>query len=321
MPKRRTKNCEPVIALGAMTFGYRTTAREAERMMAAFLDAGHTWMDTANMYTHGRSESIIGRFLKGRRRDRVFLATKVYPGHYTNSSRFGLRPERIREKLHTSLKRLRTNCVDLLYLHAPDNATPLEITLGACHDLVREGKTREIGLSNYPAWQVAEAVTLCLRNNWQPPIIYQGMYNAITRQVEGECLPACRHFGVDFIAYNPLAGGLLTGKHLGAAAAPKTGRFSSAYYRERYWKKEYSAAVEAIAVAARRSRVSLTDAALRWLLHHSMADGLVIGAGTTEQLARNLAACREPPLSPALCKAFDTAWRIARPVCDRYFRN
>ena len=317
--KRRSSN--PVIALGTMTFGGQTTAGDAERMMGIFLDEGHTWFDTAHLYTDGRSERIVGRYLKGRRRARVFLATKAYPNDPRHSSRGGLRPKQLREKLETSLKRLKIDAVDLFYLHAPDNATPLERTLAACRQFIHQGKIRNIGLSNYPAWQVAEAVAISRKNGSPPPIIYQGMYNALTRRVEPECIPACRHFGLDFIAYNPLAGGLLTGKHIGAQNSPPKGRFSGQYYRARYWKEEYFHAVDRLAAAARRAHIPPTDVAIRWLLHHGMADGLIIGASKPEHLRQNLAACRKGPLSPALCNALDQAWQITRPSCQRYFRD
>ena len=321
MKKRCPGKCKPVIALGAMTFGGQTSAADADRMVRMFLDEGHTWIDTAHMYTNGRSERILGRILKGRLRRKVFLATKVYPGNMTAPTGGGLRPAVLRRTLDTSLRRLKMDSVDLFYLHAPDNHTPLEDTLGACGELIRAGKVREIGLSNYAAWQVAEAVSICLQNDWQAPIIYQGMYNAITRDVERECIAACRHFGVDFIAYNPLAGGLLTGKHMKLSDRPARGRFANPYYQDRYWRREYFEAVDLLRAAARRSRISLTAAAIRWLVHHSMTDAILLGASKLEHLRENLAACRGRPLSPAYCRAFNRAWQLVRPVCRRYFRD
>ena len=321
MARRKKGKCPPVIALGAMTFGGQTRAADAERMLDMFLDRGHSWVDTAHVYTEGRSERIVGRLLRGARRRKVFLATKVYPGQMRRPTRGGLRPAKVRKQFEASLRRLKLEYVDLLYLHAPDNATPLETTLGTYHELVEEGKVREVGLSNYASWQVAEAAQISLRNGWAPPIIYQGMYNAVTRAVESECLPACRHFGVDFIAYNPLAGGLLSGKHDDRAAVPAKGRFSGEYYRGRYWNEAYFNAVELIRKAGRRSRIPPAEASLRWLVHHSQADGILLGASKIEHLEQNLAACAKGPLSPAFCKAFDKAWAITRPHCQRYFRD
>ena len=168
---------------------------------------------------------------------------------------------------------------------------------------------------------MAEAALICSRNGWPRPAIYQGMYNAVTRDVERECIPSCRHFGLRFIAYNPLAGGLLTGKHADLNATPAAGRFSGEYYRDRYWKGEYFAAVGALQEAARRSRIPLAAASLRWLLHHSRSDGLILGASKAEHLRKNLAACRGGKLPPALIRAFDAAWEQTRPACQRYFRD
>jgi aflatoxin B1 aldehyde reductase len=304
-----------------MTFGGQTSAKTAERMVGRFLDAGHTWIDTAHMYTEGRSERILGRILKGQRRERAFLATKVYPNAPDRSSRYGLRPKRVRETLDESLRRLKMEHVDLFYLHAPDNATPLADTLGTVHELMTEGKVGELGLSNYAAWQVAEVVLLCEMHGWAPPLVYQGMYNAVTRRVAEECLPACRHFGVDFIAYNPLAGGLLTGKYRDAERTPKRGRFSSKYYRDRFWNAAYFEAVSIMAAAAKRSRISMPDAALRWLVHHSDTDGIILGASKLEHFEENVAACAKRPLPERLVKAIDAAWERARPACQRYFRE
>jgi len=356
-----------------MTFGGQTSERDAAVMLDLFLAEGHTWVDTAFMYTEGRSETILGRLLKGARRERVFLATKAYPDRLGPGKPRGLTPGSVRGQLETSLRRMKQECVDVFYLHAPDNETPLEVTLETCAALRAEGKLREIGMSNYASWQVAEAVAICLKNDWPAPIIYQGMYNAVTRDVERECIPACRHFGVDFIAYNPLAGGLLTGKYADPAAQPESGRFSGEYYRDRFWKQEYFAALQVLeevaggrdaaphqrfdkelsdngsrdaraqhaaplqrkdaglrnsgsrraggrdAAPSRATRLS--EAALRWLLHHSQSDGLVLGASTVEHLKANLAACRKGPLGMRLVAAFDEAWEIARPACQQYFRN
>jgi aflatoxin B1 aldehyde reductase len=311
----------PIIALGTMTYGAQTSASDADRMLRMFLDEGHRWVDTAFMYTEGRSEMILGRLLKGRMREKAFLATKAYPDKLGKGKPRGLTPGSVRGQLETSLRRLRMDHVDLFYLHAPDNRTPLEVTLAACQDLAREGKTRTIGLSNYASWQAAEAALICARNGWRPPVIYQGMYNAVTRDVERECIPSCRHFGLRFIAYNPLAGGLLTGKHADPSAIPATGRFSGEYYRDRYWKGEYFAAVGALQQAARKNRIPLAAASLRWLLHHSRSDGLILGASQVEHLRENLAACRKGPLPPPFVRAFDQVWERTKPVCQRYFRD
>ena len=321
MKSSAAKKSRFVIALGAMTFGGQTRAKDAERMLGMFLDAGYTWVDTAFMYTDGHSERILGRLLKGRRRERVSLATKAYPDKLGKGKPRGLSPGSVRGQLEGSLRRLKMDNVDLFYLHAPDNGTPLPITLSACEELRREGKFRALGLSNYPAWQVAECMAICKRNGWKAPTVYQGMYNAVTRDVERECIVACRYHGLSFVAYNPLAAGLLTAKYASPDRVPKRGRFSGEYYRDRFWKPEYFQAVSRVAEVCGRSRIAPAEAALRWLRHHSMADGLLLGASKVEHLEQNLSACRKGALPPAVRTVFDEAWDLTRPVCQRYFRD
>ncbi|KAG5274732.1 hypothetical protein AALO_G00139530 [Alosa alosa] len=195
----------PITLLGSMAFGGRADAELSEKMVKAFLDRGHRELDTAFMYTDGQAETIIGGMDLPKN---VSIATKANPWDGKT-----LKPESVRSQLETSLKRLHTQCVDIFYLHAPDHQNPIVDTLRACNELHKEGKYKELGLSNYASWEVAEIYCICKHNNWVLPTVYQGMYNSTTRQVETELLPCLRNFGMRFYAYNPLAGGLLTGKY------------------------------------------------------------------------------------------------------------
>lgn len=309
------------VAVGSMTVGDQTSEKAMDKMLGMFLDAGHSWVDTAYIYTDGKSEQILGRLLKGSRRDKVFLATKAYPDRLGPGKPRGLTPASVREQLETSLKRLKMDGVDLFYLHAPDNKTPLEVTLAECAKLRGEGKFVELGLSNYASWQVAEIAGLCRQNGWREPKVYQGMYNAITRDIERECIVACHHFGVDFLAYNPLAGGLMTAKYAGIDRIPKSGRFAKEFYRDRFWKSEYFEAVNELAAVCRKHNLNLTEAALRWVRHHSMSDGVILGASKVEHLKQNLAACRRGRLPTPVVAAMNKAWETTRPACQRYFRD
>nr|XP_035163858.1 aflatoxin B1 aldehyde reductase member 2 isoform X2 [Callithrix jacchus] len=196
--------------LGTMEMGRRMDPPASAAAVRAFLERGHAELDTAFMYSDGQSETILGGLGLGLGGGdcRVKIATKANP--WDGKS---LKPDSVRSQLEMSLKRLQCPRVDLFYLHAPDHGTPVEETLRACHQLHQEGKFVELGLSNYAAWEVAEICTLCRSNGWILPTVYQGMYNATTRQVETELFPCLRHFGLRFYAYNPLAGGLLTGKY------------------------------------------------------------------------------------------------------------
>jgi len=310
------------IILGTMTFGGQVDEHSAEAMVGVFLDHGHKEIDTASRYTSGKAEEILGRILSPSLREKVSLATKVNP-----YSKAGLQPEEIIEQLETSLRRLQTGWVDILYLHAPDNRTPIELTMEACQGLFRQGKFRELGLSNYAAWQVAEIWYICRQNGWVKPTIYQGMYNAITRDVERELLSASERLGIRFYAYNPLAGGLLTGKYNNSGEFPKEGRFTiNREYVGRYWKKTYFTAVKEIREVCALHGVSMDEAALRWLQHHSSLkgsrnDGIILGASKVEHLEGNLKACEGTKLQEKVAAAYDKGWETVRSDCPSYFRT
>ncbi|XP_019367463.1 PREDICTED: aflatoxin B1 aldehyde reductase member 2 isoform X2 [Gavialis gangeticus] len=260
----------------------------------------------------------------------VKIATKANPWEGKT-----LKPASVRSQLETSLERLRRSTVELFYLHAPDHETPVEETLQACNELHKEGKFEELGLSNYAAWEVAEIYTLCRINNWVLPTVYQGMYNATTRQVETELLPCLRHYGIRFYAYNPLAGGLLTGKYKyeDKDTRQPTGRFFgndwAQAYRNRYWKKHHFEAIALVEKALKEAYgadpPSLTSAALRWIYNHSqlkgdVGDAVIIGMSNMDQLQQNLTCSEEGPLLPAVVEAFDKAWHLVAHDCPNYFR-
>ena len=215
--------------------------------------------------------------------------------------------------------------VDLLYLHAPDLKTPIEATLEACQKLFKEGKFRELGLSNYAAWQVADIWHLCKQNGWMVPSVYQGRYSAVTRDVEGELFPAIRNFGLRFYAYNPLAAGLLTGKYHQFSNVPREGRFAlKSAYLERFWKKSIFDAVEIIQGASEQVGLSMIQIALRWVLQHSFlkgpsGDGVIIAASNLKQWEYNLNNLSgELPMK--VVETLNRAWQKARQECPSYSR-
>ncbi|XP_038163762.1 aflatoxin B1 aldehyde reductase member 3 [Cyprinodon tularosa] len=317
----------PVTLLGTMAFGGRADAEQSRGMVKAFLDRGHGHLDTAFMYVDGKSEAIIGDMNLPKT---VSIATKANPWDGKT-----LKPESVRSQLESSLQRLRTDCVDLFYLHAPDHQNPIQDTLRACNELHKEGKFKELGLSNYASWEVAEIVCICRHNNWVVPTVYQGMYNATTRQVETELLPCLRYYGMKFYAYNPLAGGLLTGKYHyeDKDSSQPAGRFFgnnwAAAYRDRYWKQSHFQAIDlvlkALETAYGSEKPTLTSAAMRWMYHHSqlkgnLGDGVLIGMSNMEQLQQNLAAAEEGPLDQRVVDAFKEAWDLVAHECPNYFR-
>lgn len=310
----------PRIILGTMNFGEQVDQIAADRMLAMFLDRGYREMDTAYKYVDGASEEMLGLLLTPERRAKVYLATKASP-----FSGGGLAPENITRQVDTSLRRLKTDYVDLLYLHAPDPKTRIEATLEACEKLFKEGKFRELGLSNYASWQVADIWHLCKRNGWIIPSVYQGRYNAVARDVESELFPAVRNFGIRFYAYNPLAGGLLTGKYSQVGNVPREGRFVlKSAYMDRFWKKSYFDAIAVIQEASAQAGLSMVQIALRWLLQHSFlkgpsGDGVIIAASNLKQWEYNLNSLGgELPLK--VVEEIDRAWEKARPNCPSYSR-
>ncbi|XP_042544561.1 aflatoxin B1 aldehyde reductase member 2 [Dipodomys spectabilis] len=322
----------PATVLGTMEMGRRMDAPASAASVRAFLERGHTELDTAFMYCGGQSEAILGGLGLGLGGGdcTVKIATKANPWEGKS-----LKPDSVRSQLETSLKRLQCPRVDLFYLHAPDHGTPVEETLRACHQLHQEGKFAELGLSNYASWEVAEICTLCKSNGWIMPTVYQGMYNATTRQVETELFPCLRHFGLRFYAYNPLAGGLLTGKYKYEDKDSKKpeGRFFgnswAETYRNRFWKEDHFKAIalveKALQAAYGPSAPSMTSAALRWMYHHSQlqaahGDAVILGMSSPEQLNQNLAATEQGPLEPAVVEAFDRAWHLVAHECPNYFR-
>jgi aryl-alcohol dehydrogenase-like predicted oxidoreductase len=309
------------IALGTMTFGKQVDEATASSMIDVCLDHGVNFIDTANVYNAGASESILGQILGGRR-EKVTLATKVGIRVGDQPSDVGLSKEAIQRQIEESLRRLRTDCVDLYYLHQPDATTALEETLDAMDRLVRAGKIRTVGASNYSAWQVCRMRWIADKNNQLPVSVAQPMYNLLARNIEPEFLPMCRTLGVATVVYNPLAGGLLTGKYR-ANQDPASGtRFDgNAVYRDRYWRPENFEAVRRLQRVAASEDRSLISVALNWLLHHSAIDCVILGASSLEQLKVNVAAAEEGPLSESLVSACQDVWPLVRPISPIYHRD
>lgn len=308
------------LCLGTMTFGAQVDRRAAASMLDVCLERGINFVDTANAYNKGGSETIVGQVLRGRR-DKVVLASKVGIRAGDEPHDIGLSRRTIQHQIEASLRRLQTDYLDLYYLHQPDESTPLEETLAAFDELVRQGKVRYVAASNYAAWQVCRMHWLAERSGLQPPAVTQPMYNLLARGIEQEFLPMCRALGVSTVAYNPLAGGLLTGKHR-ADKPPASGtRFdANPAYQGRYWHPENFEAVAHLKAAAQAEGRSLVSLALAWLLHHTPVDCVILGASTLDQLAANLAAAEQGPCSSETLAACDEAWRIVRGISPVYNR-
>jgi aryl-alcohol dehydrogenase-like predicted oxidoreductase len=305
------------ICFGTMTFGSQTDRAAAARMLDMCIDAGINFFDTANVYNAGESERITGELLGTRRRS-VVLASKV--GMRTGDLPAGLKRDVIVRAVEDTLARLGTDYLDLYYLHLPDWNTPVEESLEAMESLVREGKVRYPASSNYASWQVCRMLCLAEKNGYTPIRVTQPMYNLLARRLEDEYLTACRELGVSTVVYNPLAGGLLTGKHTAAAPVPGTRFDGNRMYLDRYWNDRNFEAVTELADFARRTGRSLVSVALNWLLHHTSSDCVILGASRVDQLEENLRAIKEGPLAPDTLEKCEQVWAMVKGAAPKYNR-
>ncbi|MFK7889233.1 MAG: aldo/keto reductase family protein [Granulosicoccus sp.] len=315
--------------LGTMTFSSQVDKQTATKMVNKFVEAGHTELDTAYVYNKGQTETLLGEL----NAESALQGTKI-AGKANPAVAGGLSPASIEQQLTTSLKRLNQSSLDLFYLHSPDPDVPIRDSLRTMSTLHQQGLFDRFGLSNYAAWQVAEAIEICQQEGWVAPSVYQGMYNALTRDVERELLPCLANYEIAFYVYNPLAGGMLSGKHQSIDALPASGRFASFDgYQARYWKPAYVDEINYLSALCRENEIEPATAALRWLVHHSALAGLnihvknesyehgvIIGASSLAHFNQNLQAITEPPLPSLLVDAFDNSWEQVRPACIKYFR-
>jgi len=307
------------VCLGTMTFGSQADAETSGRMVDVWLEAGANFFDTANVYSKGLSETILGKAL-GARRSRVILASKLGGRMSDDPLDAGLSRAAIVRAVEASLKRLGTDYLDIYYLHFPDYSVPLEESLAAMDELVRTGKVRQPATSNYASWQVCHSLWIAEKNGYAPASVTQPMYNLIARGIEQEYLPMAETLGVSTVVYNPLAGGLLTGKQHREKPLPGTRFDGNKLYLGRYWNEAQFDAVGELAAIAQEAGRTLVSLALNWLLHHSPADCVILGASRPEQLQENLKAIGEGPLSPATVSACDGVWQKLRGPAPKYNR-
>jgi aryl-alcohol dehydrogenase-like predicted oxidoreductase len=307
------------VCLGTMTFGNQCDRETSFRIMDVADAAGVDFFDTADVYplgggaeTRGLTEEIVGQWLRERRaRERIVLATKCRGAMGPRPNDQGLGRKHIIAACEASLRRLQTDYIDLYQVHGPDPDTPIEETLRAFDDLVRSGKVRYVGCSNFPAWQLALALGASARLGLCRFDCAQPRYNLLFRMIEDEVLPLCRAEGVGVIAYNPLAGGMLTGRYRGAAAPQPGTRFtlqgSGDLYRRRYWNEAAMAAVDRLARVCEQRGRNLTHVALAWVLAQPGITAAILGASRPEQLQESLAGV-DVRLEPEELSACDGLW-------------
>jgi len=276
-----------------ITHGSQVEEEAALACVKASLEAGITTFDTADAYAIGRAESVLGRALKGVRRDSIEIFTKVYWPTGPNPNNRGLSRKHIIESLHASLERLQTDHVDLLQAHRYDYATPLEETLRAFDDLVRQGKVHYIGVSEWTAEQIAEALRLADEMGFDRIISNQPQYSLLWRVIEAEVVPLCEAEGIGQIVWSPLSQGVLTGKYQpGGATPPEGSRALGIEGGEMTWllRDEVLKPVQAYAEVCRQAGYTPAAVALAWVLRNQNVSSAIIGASRPEQIAENVKA-------------------------------
>lgn len=317
-----TKKNIPRLILGTMTFGEQVGKGDANRFLTVAKENGINFLDSAHVYNDGATELMLGELLAKKEYSNFLVATKVHPRVFGN-----LNYDSVVDQFEISLKRLQLESVDLLYLHLPDPNSSIENTLRACDDLFKRGLFKRLGLSNYSVKQFKIINELCEHNGWIKPTVYQGLYNAVSRDAEVELFPFLNALDIEFHAFNPLAGGLLAGKYSDVNERPSDGRFSlRASYRKRYWSNDYFQAVGRAKELSERLGVPLAEAAIRWLVHHSGLTQLnnasiILGASKVAQLEQNIKAASANPLPERIVEAFQDAYEIAKPNSPKYFQS
>jgi aryl-alcohol dehydrogenase-like predicted oxidoreductase len=276
-----------VVGLGCNNFGKRLDAAATAAVVHAALDAGITFFDTADIYGGTRSEEYLGRAL-GRRRDDVVIATKF--GMRVDDERQGARPEYVRRAVEDSLRRLGTDRIDLYQLHRPDSTVPIADTLGALDELVRAGKVREIGCSNFSAEQLREAEA-AVQPGAARFVSVQNEYSLLHREPERAVLDECERLGLAFLPFFPLASGLLTGKYRQGQPAPQGSRIQSGWHAELLTEENLATVERLIHFATSRGH-TLLELAFSWLLAHPVVASVIAGATKPEQVAANASAAR-----------------------------
>lgn len=310
------------VCLGTMTFGREASESESFAIMDYFVEQGGSFLDTADAYSIGATEEVVGRWMEARgNRNDLILATKVYGKMGNGPNDGGLSRIHIQRAVEESLRRLRTDVIDLYQIHRWDPTVPIEETIGALNDLVAAGKVRYLGCSNLTAYQLLRSLGHARAEGASPFISLQPHYNALNRSIEAEILPLCAEEGIGVISYNPLAGGMLTGKYSKGEELPKGSRLEAfSYYFDRYYTDQAFDIVAAFLASARERSVSPAQLALAWVLAEPRISCPILGARSVQQLTDSLAGTKlhlsaeERSSIPAVLPG---RWTGKDPVYDR----
>jgi len=336
MPYTPLESGKKRVILGLMTFGPDkeagariTDLEEFKSILDVFQAQGYGEVDTANAYVGEKQQAFTKQ--AGWQERGLRLATKFYPNPKTG----GHDAANIRKRCEENLERLGSKSTDIFYLHAADRNTNFAETLGECDKLHKEGKFKQLGVSNFASFEVAEAVMICNERGWVRPTIYQGMYNAITRNLDIETITACHRYGIDVVVYNPLAGGLFSGKIKSKDQNPEdeNSRFgaksaTSENYRKRYFRDTTFDALAMVEKVAEKHNLTLLEIALRWVMHHSAlnvanngGDGIIIGVSSKAQLESNLKDLEKGPLPEEVVQVLDEAWIHTKALSPPYWHG
>jgi aryl-alcohol dehydrogenase-like predicted oxidoreductase len=282
------------LCLGCMTFGRETDEGDSREIVSRFLEAGGNFIDTADVYSKGVSEEITGRAIKGVRDD-IVLATKVFFPMGEDPNDVGLSRKHVTQGCENSLRRLGTDYIDLYQVHCWDGVTPLEESLSALTDLVRSGKVRYIGVSNFTGWQLMESVCVSEAHGFERFVCLQPQYSLVERNIEREILPVCAHAGLGVIPWSPLGGGFLSGKYRRGERPPQGSRIAEAIESmEEHWDRRATErnwdTIEVVGAISEETGKSYAQISLNWLLRREDVTAPIIGARNMDQLEDNLGA-------------------------------
>jgi 1-deoxyxylulose-5-phosphate synthase len=310
------------LCMGTMTFGNQADKNTSFAMLDKALAAGINFIDTADVYPLGgtyeqlgSTEEIIGDWLNGVQRDKIVLASKCFFPTGPGANEHGLGRKNIMQAAEASLRRLQTEYLDLLQAHQFDNSTPLDETLRAWDDLVTQGKVRYIGVSNWKSWQIMKALGIAERKNYVPMVSVQPRYNLLFRMIEEELVPLCLSEGLGIIPYNPLAGGMLTGRYHTGQEVEANSRFALSgelkageLYKDRYWQAPIFEAIDKYRIWCSDRGYDMAATAIRWVLQQPGISSVIIGASRPEQLDATLTGAVMPALDIEDLKFLDQLW-------------
>lgn len=307
------------LCLGTMTFGGQTPEADSLNIVSCALDHGVNFIDTANIYTQGQSETILGKALKNRRQE-VVLATKTGGpmGKLPNQS--GLSRRQIIQSVEDSLRRLQTDYIDILYYHFPDPHTAAEEILETAAELVRSGKIRYFGISNFSAWQCCELLYQAKAMGGIAPCVSESVYSVINRGIEDELAPFLVSHNMGLTVFNPLAGGLLTGKHNRERYTDGTRFALEKGYAMRYWNDRNFDAVDVLKKLAEAHGCTMVELSYRWLLSRPWVTSIICGVSKLSQIQENVTYFDGKPMPAELVSQCDEVWPMIHGSYFNYHR-